>query len=652
MSEAEPRTSAALKGSAVPESHNLKRFLSEFGTTPSPELRRYLGERRSDEAAVARLSEEMSGGLWHPGGTSRGRFVLVSSSRGSDAAPIQFVHLYVSLDDYIPLEETPDGTPESAIREIVDTYDRRLLLLALAALNRQCDRSEDLERLTGYYRSVLTEAPRRRLDAAISRREGSAGKPRIVARQCVLAAMEEVLRHPLEDGVRREEPDVSHAIMLSHAFGTAFGLEEEHSDEEICGVPADMLMYLVRNAALYREDDAYAAMDRTVRLWREFGPKVQRVKLRAKPADLLREATGLEIEDLLALGFAAWANEHMWAPEKPLLLARDFGGAMSADRIELFLSVVTASLEEYRITLRDSDSQFDFVAFERKPVVELDNGLLVLDGRLLWQRFTFGLYWLVHDHEKLTRGSERDRHLWTQGYGEMVEEMVKDQIRAIAPTLLGSKRDKGFYDDEDFKRAYGEGVSRPDAAVDRGHHLLLFEVQSGQLSTGTRVKGDPKSFERDTERLVLKKCRQLDSAARAVLADPGALTEAAPYPDVRLLPFVVVGGGYPGEAVSGGCVENLLAEEGLLDLDGVGKLGILSPAELEILEGLFESGEDITALLIEWKSSGLRNVSLWNFLAGKFSDHSRFRPTRMETRVEGTFDDLEARLRPRSGPDR
>lgn len=410
-----------------------------------------------------------------------------------------------------------------------------------------------------------------------------------------------------------------------------------------------MLMYLVRNAALYREDDAYAAMDRTVRLWREFGLKVRRVKLRAKPTELLREATGLELEDLLAMGFAAWANEHVWSPEHPLVLSRNFG-AMPEDRVELFLSTVAASPEEYRITLRGSDSQFDFLAFEQKPIVELENGLLVLDGRLLWQRFTSGLYWLVHDHEKFTRGSEGDRHLWTQGYGEMVEEMAKDQIRATAPTLLGAKREKGFYDDEDFKRAYGKGVSRPDAAVDLGHHLLLFEVQSGQLSSGTRVQGDPKSFERDTERLVLKKCRQLDSAARAVLANPQALIDAALHPGMRVLPFVVVGGGYPGEAVSGGCVEDLLVREGLLDLDGVGKLGILRIAELEILEGLFEGGEDVTALLVEWKASGLRNVSLWSFLASKFSDHWHFRPARMEPRVEAVFDDLESRLRPRSEP--
>lgn len=178
--------------------------------------------------------------------------------------------------------------------------------------------------------------------------------------------MKEVLRHSLEDGVLREVPEVSHAIMLTYAFGAALGLEEEHAEKEICGVPAHMLMYLVRNAALYREDDAYDAMDRTVRLWREFGLKVRRVKLRAKPTELLREATGLELEDLLAMGFAAWANEHVWSPEHPLVLSRNFG-AMPEDRVELFLSTVAASPEEYRITLRGSDSQFDFLAFEQKP---------------------------------------------------------------------------------------------------------------------------------------------------------------------------------------------------------------------------------------------------------------------------------------------
>ena len=365
--------------------------------------------------------------------------------------------------------------------------------------------------------------------------------------------------------------------------------------------------------------------------------------MRAEPVELLREATGLELEELLAMGFAAYAHANAWSPEKPLLMTADYG-AMPEESVDLFHSVVAAGSAEFHITLKDSDSQFDFLPFEKKPILELDNGYLVLDQRYLWARFTTGLFWLVNDHEKVTRGSEDDSGRWRDGYGAMVEAMVEDQLQAMAPTLLGSGRAKGFYTEEDIERAYGEGTSRPDATIDYRHHMLMFEVQSGQLSKGTRVDGDVAWFKRDTERLILGKYRQLDSGGRAVLNDPEALTSDPPYPHLRVLPLVVVGGGYPGEAVSGGYLEDLANQRGLFAQKGFGKPGVVSPAELEMLEGLFETGEDVTSLLEQWKMSGLRNVSLWNFLTDRFSDHSRFRPSRMEPRVEAAFKNIGERL--------
>ena len=365
--------------------------------------------------------------------------------------------------------------------------------------------------------------------------------------------------------------------------------------------------------------------------------------MRAEPAELLQEATGLELEDLLAMGFATWAHASEWSHGEPLLISGDYG-AMPEDRVELFYSTVGAGPDELRITLQNSTSQFDFLPFEKKPVLELDDGWLVLDQRYLWARFTSGLFWLVNDHEKLTRGSTKDSARWRGGYGAMVEAMVEDQLESMAPTLLGANRTKGFYTEDDFEHAYGEGTSRPDATIDLTHHMLVFEIQSGQLSKGTRVDGDVEWFKKDTKRLILEKYRQLDSGGRAVLDDPEALTGDPLYPGMRVLPFIVVGGGYPSEAVSGGYIEDLADQEGFFADEGFGKPGIVSPAELEMLEGLFERGEDIAALLEQWKQSGLRNVSLWNFLTDKFSDHGRFRPARMEPCVDATFDDLEARL--------
>jgi hypothetical protein len=75
-------------------------------------------------------------------------------------------------------------------------------------------------------------------------------------------------------------------------------------------------------------------------------------------------------------------------------------------------------------------------------------------------------------------------------------------------------------------------------------HLLLAEVVSGQLHTATRIFGDFAQVGRDTERLVLAKCRQLHDAALSFLASPEALTGAAVY-DVRVVPVVVAATGYP-----------------------------------------------------------------------------------------------------------
>ena len=325
------------------DEHNLERYLAESGRSPSQELTHYVAELTADANVAASVSSGADGGgLLLPSRKRQIRFAPASRRQGAAKAPIDYWYLYVALDDYAPPEEPLDGTPESVIQKLLDGYDRRSMLVALAALNRQCDRDEDLDRLLAYYRSALGADRRRRLDESIARMDGTTlGKPRIVARQCVLAAMKEVLRRPLDDGVSREQPELWHAIMLTHALGAVLGLDDD--DGEMLGeIPAHMMLYLVQNHALYQEDDAYASIDRTIRLWRDFGPRATGAKLRAEPAELLREATGLDLEDLLAMGFAAWGSANAWSSDEPLLMSANFG-VVARERVELFLGAVAAS---------------------------------------------------------------------------------------------------------------------------------------------------------------------------------------------------------------------------------------------------------------------------------------------------------------------
>src|SRR5262249_51983324 len=153
------------------------------------------------------------------------------------------------------------------------------------------------------------------------------------------------------------------------------------------------------------------------------------------------------------------------------------GVGVPAAEIGLFLELVAATPEQFSEDFRGRASRFDFLPFQRRPILRMPQGLLLLDEEYMWERITQGHYWDVHDHEKASGETERNR--WPQAYGEMMEMMVEDLLERLAPPLLGGEGST-FYTEEDFATAYPG--KRCDAAIDFGLDLALFEVVSGQLS--------------------------------------------------------------------------------------------------------------------------------------------------------------------------
>jgi hypothetical protein len=284
---------------------------------------------------------------------------------------------------------------------------------------------------------------------------------------------------------------------------------------------------------------------------------------------------------------------------------------------------------------------------QQHPIVRLDAGFLVLDEHYLWERVTEGLYWIVHDHERDAVG-DAARQTWTQAYGEMIELMVEDQLRRIAPPILGGGT--SFYTEEDFSRAYAGKTC--DAAIHFGAAIGLFEVVSGQLTVGTRIKGDPESFKADTEKLVIKKCRQLHEASLSVLNDETRLTGAPAIEALRVLPVIVVGGGYPVNLMTIPYVKEALASERLLDTPHVERPAIIDLPELEMLEGLAANGGITPIDAIQgWLHSDFYDGPLRNYLLATYgSTNQLYRPPRMKESVDQVFDEMLPRLMLRGGP--
>jgi hypothetical protein len=175
---------------------------------------------------------------------------------------------------------------------------------------------------------------------------------------------------------------------------------------------------------------------RTWFLWREFEARLTRYKPRRPLRELLREACGLELEDILTIAFALFAK--LGEAEVGAFSRLDLGAlGLPRPAVEKFLNRFSASRSELSAVLSGQDGEWALRPLEDKPLLRVGpTTVVVTDPVLLKRRFTHALYWLVHDHERDRVGDEA-RRAWTQVYSELVELYAEDLLQRLAPVLLG-----------------------------------------------------------------------------------------------------------------------------------------------------------------------------------------------------------------------
>ena len=554
-------------------------------------------------------------------------------------APIDYFGVYVTLDEYAP--QVSVLSVDHLIGHWIEKIPEREMLVALAILNRAFHNDALRNDLMTEFAAELQPDARTRFTNLTT--GGGRERRWFVSRQAVLMAMREVLTRPRVEEPSDEMPPLLAAILLVHSVAMGLNAERSEGEETIGGHPAHMAMEIVRNELFHAGEDTFALIDRHVRLWREFGAAVTTPTPRAAPVDLLCEAVGTDLMTLLAAGFGLWAYISAWEPRQQPFAVPTPPAPGIADEMPQVLGPLARTPEELRTVLRTPRSTWDLLAFQETPVLDLGDGLLVLDEDFLLDRVTTGLYWAVHDHERAR--SEADRHRWTQVYGAMIELQMEESIDTLAVPMLGAG--SGTYSEEAVGDAYPGKVT--DRVVDRGDTFLVVEVVSGRLTVRSRVDGDVDAFKADTEKLVIKKVRQLDSTGRALASDRGAaLTDFAREVHVRILPVVVVAGGFGGYPINPTTVRFVrewIEDEGLLRAAYFDDLCIIDTGELEMLEGLNERGRDPVDLLREWQQSSLWQMPFrnWVFSAiGAFG--SSLRPSRANDHGQLVFEEIRERL--------
>jgi hypothetical protein len=545
---------------------------------------------------------------------------------------------YMVLSEYMGDAATVlnQADPDSIVNGLIGACNSYDLMFALVALNRMAAHPEHAPAALSVMQAALKPEVRARFDNMAKQR-------RPFARQPVLTALRKVLASPAP---RQNliDPSVA-AILLVHALGDRLNVTKTGDESEpIGGMYGRLVLDMVANSDFHESDDPWAAIDRYVRLWRSHGPICENLLGGKVPTDLLREATGLEFEDFLALGFALFANVLAWTPGAPMLLNLQPGVQMDPEVIDRFLQLLSATPDQIRAALATPRSGWDFLEFQAHPVLNLPDGLLILDEGLLWQRFTSGLFWLVHDHQRDHTG-DLARRKWTQAWGDVVEVVAEEGLTPLAPPLLGEGAT--IWDENDLRTAYGKKGGTADLVIDFGEKLAVIEVVSAQLTINTRIDCTRDAFERDLEKLVIKKVRQIDGTARKLIANETKLTGVRVTHPRTIIPIVVAAFGFPHLPPVHARLQERLKDEHLLQNGPFADLCILDLRDLELLEGAAERGDAPHHLLAEWQKSSLYRLPfrtwLWSQPGEKLGPLAR--PKRMDPAVTATMHELTDRLR-------
>lgn len=547
---------------------------------------------------------------------------------------LKFIGTYMTLNDYVPQGFRVSRTnAEVLLPQFAADMAFPEMISALAALNHFAHYPTKSSPAIDTLRAVLQPETRTRFEAMLPQRQP-------FARQPVLRAMREVLSAPSRHVTPTMPPGIA-PIMMVHAAGDALSHGAPTTTGTIGGWPELYVLDLVANWNFHASDDKWALMVRQATLWRSNSDRTA-IHFDGKSAcQLLVEASGLEPEDFLALGFGLAAHATAWVPTKPQLVRLDAGLSMDAAKVAAFAKLVCASPEEIASRFSAAaKSTWDFLPLEATPVLAMPGGYLVLDESLLWARVTSGLYWIVFDHLKATSGEEAAL-AWTRAWGDVVEAAVGDALRRCAVRALDGS--PAFWTEDDLHAAYGKDTKASDFVLDLGDWLVAVEVVSGRITTGTRIELARSAFDKDVERLIMKKLRQLDATARCLVWSEEPLTGLRPTPPRRVLPLVVAAMGFPYIEPVVAHIEQLATDEELLTDGRIGPLCICDLRELELLEGATSAGDSLSAILTTWQHETRGRRSFWDWTTSR-PGGAPPRPSRMCDEGTRVANELRRRL--------
>jgi hypothetical protein len=325
----------------------------------------------------------------------------------------QYVKAYVTAGDYLADALAAAGVPFDPvplISSLLRLYPREVYLPVLVALNQAAHHPQLAEayqeRFLARLNPAMAENVRRALDG---RADGV--RRALLARQPVLRAMRTVLTQRTPQGAPAARsltavapglnPELA-GILLVHLVAAQLHSPQTAGGVMIGGLPQSLAMEMVANGLFHSNERADVLLARTRMLWSTYGAQIDlaKLKLRARPLDLLREATGLDFDDIAALTAAYYGYIRALQPDMLPGVNAFAGIAVSRQTIETYLGSFASGMDELADKLDACTGSWQLLPIQERPLLRVGEVLFVLDEQYLIERATQGLYWFVHEKER------------------------------------------------------------------------------------------------------------------------------------------------------------------------------------------------------------------------------------------------------------
>ena len=546
------------------------------------------------------------------------------------------VGAYLTASEYLAPFELAHGydfDPSAWVDVLLRLHPKKLYVQVLAALNRAARfRDPVFEYQQRFLRRL---GPGLRMVVASVLAGGVDGRSRwFLARQPALRAMRMVLAVP----TGAEEPDQrimallagsdpeTAAMMLVHLAADALHRQQPKDEARFGGTSESLAIEIACNQIFNEPHDVGGMVSRTWALWNRHAADLRRAKLDRTPLDLLKDATGLELAQLLALGFACWAMTTQNRVNGPVRMNPFTLVKLPRETVERFLALFATNLEELASDLAACELPWQLLPLQTRPLLRIGDDVVVLDEPFLLEAVTTGLYWRVSNHVRMS--APEAWRPWSVAYAEMVEALAEELVEALAPVLLDGS--SAFFTEEDIKAAFATKKETPpniDAGVDFGMGVTLFEIVNKHMSLQAR-SGDVAAFKTDVDQAVITKAGQLDGTAALLRRDPQPPASLLKEPAGMVFPIVVCGNHFPVNPVTRNYVEGLLQGKGMLQAPGIQPLAVIDLDELESCVSLAKAGVLLPELLAGWMADvSYRQGSLTLYLWAKYGGIRLERPS-------------------------